>query len=96
MFNLLAITSRSGELARKIRTLSKEVEDARSRGSVDEWKQAQLDEAKIRQAALNEQFEEWDVSLNLSGSGKQFEQRCHLQVENSLRRHNHVGLVRML
>lgn len=61
MFNLLAITSRSGELARKIDRLSRDLE-AQGHGNDDEGKAAQLNEAQNRQAALNDQLLEWDVS----------------------------------
>lgn len=64
MFNLLAITSRSGDLARRIETLSKEVADSERHGTADEWKEAQLNEAQNRQTALNDQFHEWDVSTS--------------------------------
>lgn len=77
MFNLLAITSRSGYLRKQVATLSKAVEEGSARGESDEWVNAQLEEAKSKLARLEEQFKEYEV-------------------ENSLRRHNYVGLVHAL
>lgn len=77
MFNLMAITSRSGYLRKQVDTLSKAVEEGRARGESDEWVNAQLEEAKSKLARLEQEL------------------RDH-EIENSLRRHNYVGLVHAL
>lgn len=66
MFNLMAITSRSGHLTKQVATLSKAVEEGQARGESDEWVNAQLDEAKNKLARIEDQFKEWDVSALLA------------------------------
>jgi deoxyxylulose-5-phosphate synthase len=65
MFNLMAITSRSGHLTKQVATLTKAIEEGQARGESDEWVNAQLDEAKNKLARIEDQFKEWDVSTRL-------------------------------